>query len=326
MNPSCHRRPCVYLGESLARYAFGEAHPFGPRRHAAFVEAWRARGLDRRTQVQEPVTARREQIEWFHDPDYVRWVEQASQSGRGFLDHGDTPVVPGIFEAAATVVGTVLDAADKILQGVCPQAFVPIAGLHHARRDAAAGFCVFNDCGVAIEALRRRGLRRLAYVDIDAHHGDGVFYAFEEDPELCIVDFHEDGRSLYPGTGAATETGRGAAQGTKRNVPLPSWSGDEAFFEQWPEALAFIAEARPEFILLQCGADGLAGDPLTHLAYSEAVHRRVTSDLVRLAQAHCQGRLLALGGGGYDLDNLGRAWCAVVEALAVHCEEARRPS
>jgi len=202
------------------------------------------------------------------------------------------------------------------MAGECRRAFVPIAGLHHARRDRAAGFCVFNDCGIAIEALRaEHGVRRVAYVDIDAHHGDGVFYAFEDDPELCFADLHEDGRYLYPGTGAADETGRGAAAGTKLNIPMPPDADDGAFREQWQRVEGFVRAARPEFILLQCGADSLAGDPITHLRYSAAAHGHAAARLCRLADECCQGRLLALGGGGYNLGNLASAWTAVVAAM-----------
>jgi acetoin utilization protein AcuC len=240
-------------------------------------------------------------------------------SGLGFLDQGDTPAFVGVYEAAARVVGTTCKAAREIMSGSCQRAFTPIAGLHHARRDHAAGFCVFNDAGVVIELLRREyGLRRIAYVDIDAHHGDGVFYSYEADPDLVFADLHEDGRFLYPGTGAATETGRGEAAGSKLNIPLPMGADDDSFAGVWPAALNFIAAGRPEFILLQCGADSLRGDPITHLAYSAASHQRAAADLCRLADRHCQGRLLAMGGGGYDLDNIGAAWSAVVKAMIAH--------
>jgi acetoin utilization protein AcuC len=240
-----------------------------------------------------------------------------SATGSGFLDLGDTPAFPGVYEAAAYVVGSVLDAIDQVMAGECRHAFVPIAGLHHARRDSAAGFCVFNDCGVAIETLRSvYGLRRVAYVDIDAHHGDGVFYAFESDPELVFVDLHEDGRYLYPGTGAADETGTGAAQGRKRNLPMPMQAGDDDFFAAWDKAEAFVDAHAPEFILLQCGADSIAGDPITHLQYTTAAHAHAAQRLCVLAERHCQGRLLALGGGGYNRDNLAKAWTAVLSELA----------
>jgi acetoin utilization protein AcuC len=196
------------------------------------------------------------------------------------------------------------------------RAFVPIAGLHHAARDHAAGFCVFNDCGVVIEALRQRhGLQRIAYIDIDAHHGDGVFYAFEHDPDVIIADLHESGHSLYPGTGAAEETGTHAALGTKLNIPLAAGADDAVFHEVWPLVIEHVARHEPEFVLLQCGADSVAGDPLTHLQFSPAVHARAATDLARLADTLGHGRLLAMGGGGYDRGNLARAWSGVVAAL-----------
>ncbi len=306
----------VWHGEALARYGFGHGHPFGPDRLDAFWREMARRGLDRRVRVMAPAEAGRAEIERFHTPGYVARVIARSRTGEGYLDYGDTPAFPGVYEAAATVVGSTLDAVRRVASGGLAAGFVPIAGLHHARRDAAAGFCVFNDCGVAIETLRAElGLRRVAYVDIDAHHGDGVYYAFEDDPELFFADIHEDGRYLYPGTGAAEERGRGAAEGTKLNLPLPPYADDEAFLAAWERVEAFLDAARPEFILLQCGADSLAGDPITHLAFSPAAHAHAARRLRALAARHCAGRLVALGGGGYDRPNLAAAWCAVVEAL-----------
>lgn len=307
---------CVYLGESLARYGFGRGHPFGPDRMDAFWRRAVAQGLDKRVCVCEPVSASQEVIERFHHHAYVEQVKRQSSTGEGFLDQGDTPAFRGVFEAAATVVGSTVDAAQRIMDGRCRRAFVPIAGLHHARRDGAAGFCVFNDCGVAIETLRRQfGVRRIAYVDIDAHHGDGVFYAFADDPELIIADLHEDGRFLYPGTGAVGETGLGPAAGTKLNVPMPPDADDKAFQVAWEQAEDFIRQRSPEFILFQCGADSLGGDPITHLRYSSSAHALAARRLCALADSCCDGRLLAMGGGGYDRTNLALAWTAVVEVL-----------
>jgi acetoin utilization protein AcuC len=309
-------RVCVFDDQRLASYNFGEQHPFGPARFDAFNNAFVARGLDTQVKTCEAITATAEQIEWFHDHAYVEGVKLASLAGIGYLDQGDTPVVPGIYEAAALVAGTTLQAIRLIMQGECRRAFNPIGGLHHARRDRAAGFCVFNDCGIAIEALRQEyQVQRIVYVDIDAHHGDGVFYSYEMDPELIIVDLHEDGHFLYPGTGAVTETGQQEAVGTKLNLPMPMGADDAAFEKAWKAVHGFIVDAKPEFVLLQAGADSMRGDPITHMAYSSRVHARVTTDLCKLADQHCEGRLLALGGGGYNLDNIAAAWCAVVQAM-----------
>lgn len=310
-------RAHVFLGDALARYNFGAEHPFGPRRYGAFVDEFTRRNLGARVTVREPAMTDQAHLEWFHQPAYIEKVKAQSISGEGFLDCGDTPAFRGMFEVTSTIVGTALEALDSIMQGRCRRAFIPIAGLHHARRDIAAGFCVFNDCGVLIESLRRAyGVRKVAYVDIDAHHGDGVFYSFEDDSDLCFVDFHEDGNYLYPGTGFADETGQGEAAGTKLNIPMPPGAGDSLFEKLWPQAESFLTAARPEFIILQCGADSLQGDPITHLAYSAATHARVAERLVSIAERFADGRLLVLGGGGYNLENIAQAWCDVVEMLA----------
>lgn len=306
----------VIAGEKLARYGFGEGHPFGPDRHGAFYREFEARGLHRRAEVQETRAATDQELLAFHTAEHVARVRERSATGQGYLDGGDTPAYRGVFEAAAYVVGGTVKAADSIMAGKARRAFVPIAGLHHAARGNAAGFCVFNDCGVAIELLRsRHGLRRIAYVDIDAHHGDGVFYAFESDPQLIFADLHEDGRFLYPGTGSPDETGKGEAAGTKLNIALPPGADDSAFEAHWPRVLAHLERFAPEFILVQCGADSVEGDPITHLRYSPKTHGRAARDLVALAEKLGHGRVLATGGGGYNRGNLAQAWNEVVAGL-----------
>lgn len=306
----------VIAGERLARYGFGDGHPFGPDRHGAFLREFSARALDRKVRVLEPRDATDEELLAFHIPTYLEFVRERSASGQGYLDGGDTPAFRGVYEAAACVVGATLTATQGIMAGEFRRAFVPIAGLHHAARDHAAGFCVFNDCGVAIELLRSRfGLGRVAYIDIDAHHGDGVFYAFESDAGVIFADLHEDGRYLYPGTGSAEETGRGPAAGTKLNLPLPPGADDSVFLELWPRVIAHLERFEPDFLILQCGADSIAGDPLTHLRLTPRAHGHAASELAALAERLGHGRLLALGGGGYDRGNLASAWNAVVESM-----------
>jgi acetoin utilization protein AcuC len=306
----------VYKGEAIARYGFGDPHPFGTDRHDVFHAELATAGLDGKIAYAHPRRASVDDLLLFHTAGHIDHVSRLSAIGQGYLDEGDTPAVPGIFEAASDVVGSVLAAADTIMHGEAKRAFVPIAGLHHAARDRAAGFCVFNDCGVVAEHLRRRhGLKRIAYVDIDAHHGDGMFYGFEDDPDLLFADIHEDGRFLYPGTGGADETGRGGARGTKLNLPLPPGAGDEAFHGAWARIEAYLEAARPEFILFQCGADSLGGDPITHLAFTEEAHAAAATALCRLADKHCAGRIIGTGGGGYNRRNLARAWTRVVEAF-----------
>ena len=306
----------VYKGAELASYGFGDPHPFGLDRHDVFHTELAAAGLDDAIAYADPRRATVDDLLLFHTADYIDKVSRMSAEGRGFLDEGDTPAMPGIFEAASNVVGTAMAAADAIMQGHAKRAFVPIAGLHHAGRGHAAGFCVFNDCGVVVEYLRSRyGLSRVAYVDIDAHHGDGVFYGFEDDPDLIFADIHEDGRFLYPGTGAAEETGKGSARGTKLNIPVAPGADDDDFRAAWRRAEAYLEAARPEFILLQAGADSLEGDPITHLCFSEEAHAEAAAELCRLADKHCEGRIIGTGGGGYNRHNLARAWTRVVQSF-----------
>ena len=306
----------VVAGERLARYGFPDGHPFGLDRHAAFYAEFTARGLDKRVRLVETRAASREELQSFHTPQYVAFVAEKSVSGDGYLDAGDTPAFRGVYEAAADVVGATLLACDEIMAGRVKRAFIPIAGLHHAGRGAAAGFCVFNDCGVAVEMLRRNhGLKRIAYVDIDAHHGDGVFYAFIDDPDLIFADIHEDGRYLYPGTGREDETGLGAAKGAKLNIPVPPGADDAVFAAEWPRVLAHLRKFEPEFILLQAGADSVEGDPITHMRFSPETHTRAARDLAKLADDLGHGRIVGTGGGGYNRINLAQAWTGVVAGL-----------
>jgi acetoin utilization protein AcuC len=309
-------RVCLYAGELLGRYGFPDGHPLGEDRQGAFLREASARGLDREVSILTAARASRAEIERFHTGSYVDRVRNAESRGCEFLDNGDTPVFPGVYEAAAAVVGAGLDGLSRVMTGETRRTFQPIGGLHHARRDGAAGFCVFNDLGVVVETLRAEyGVRRVAYVDIDVHHGDGVFYAYEDDPELIFADVHEDGRYLYPGSGHVHETGTGEASGTKLNIPLEPGAGDQSFLEAWPRVVAHLRQFRPEFFLFQCGADGLDGDPLAHLCYSPQVHAQAARSLCHLAGEYAAGRLMAFGGGGYDRGNLARAWCSVLREL-----------
>ena len=306
----------LYAGDVLGKYGFPDGHPLGIDRQGAFLAEARRSGLDRQVRVIAPCSATSQELERFHTPEHVRWVKDCSERGEGYIDYGDTPAIPGIFEAGATLAGTALDAVERVMSGDAEKTFQPIGGLHHARRERAGGFCVFNDLGVAIDTLRtRHGVQRIGYVDIDVHHGDGVYYPYEDDPDLILADIHEDGAFLYPGTGRASESGRGGAEGTKLNIPLPPGAADREFFAAWERVMAHLRRHRPEILLFQCGADGLAGDPLADLRYSPAVHARAAADLCRLADDMCGGRLLCFGGGGYDLRNLAVAWTAVLGAL-----------
>lgn len=301
----------VYLDEKLANYGFGPDHPFNNARYAAFRDAFLQKHLDERVAILQGYSATVDELSRFHEYEYIDFVKKMSTAGYGLLDTGDTPAFLGVFEAAAQVVGCTLHATHEIAKGLIKRAFIPIAGLHHAGRDHAAGFCVFNDIGVAIETLRSSyQIKTIAYVDIDVHHGDGVFYAFENDPNLIFADIHEEG--IYPGSGQADEQGKGKAKGRKLNIPLAPFSGDDVFLNAFKRVIQFIEMHQPEFIIFQCGADSIANDLLGGLRYSTNAHAYAAKRLRALADTFAKGRMLALGGGGYNLKNIAEAWTAVV--------------
>ncbi|MDQ3847924.1 MAG: acetoin utilization protein AcuC [Thermoproteota archaeon] len=315
-------KTAVFYGEALAKYGFGGSHPFGTDRLDAFWKKLQTESIGN-IAPEEPVMASYQDLVLFHDSSYIELVKVASKHGGVSLDRGDTPAFKGAFEASLYVVGSTLAALDMVVEGKdkkgrkVDHAFNPIGGLHHARRDSAGGFCIFNDIGVAIQVAREKyRLERIAYIDIDAHHGDGVFYEFEDDPLTFVADIHEDGRYLYPGTGSSTEIGKDAAVNTKLNIPLEPGASDLDFIQAFGKIEHFVDNVKPQLIILQCGADGIAGDPITHLQYTSKAHMYAANSIHMLAHEHCKGRLIALGGGGYNRANIGTAWTEVVRSLA----------
>lgn len=311
----------VSFGQESLLYSFPTGNPMNASRLTPFAEFLEengsTKGADRMFRLVSPVAGTERDLLLFHTQAYVDRVKEASATGTGLLDMGDTPAFEGVFEASLYPVGNTLHGLRMIMDGKVDHFFNPVGGLHHASPDEARGFCVFNDSVIAIsKALSDFKLRSVAYVDIDAHHGDGVYYEFEPDPRVIIGDIHEDGRYLYPGTGGDEETGTGFGAGTKLNVGLAPGSGDAQFFEAFAKVEEFLRRTKPEMIFFQCGADGLAGDPITDLRYTPTVHSYATMRLHRLAHEMCDGRILAMGGGGYNPDNVWAAWSAVVKELS----------
>jgi acetoin utilization protein AcuC len=310
----------VIIGKELSKYSFGEKHPLNSGRLDAF---WSKIGqLDSidtgNLKLLSPALANERIVSSFHDKNYINFVKKSSITGSGYLDSGDTPSFIGVFEASLYVIGSTLLALDTVINktnGIV-HAFNPIGGLHHARRNAAGGFCVFNDIGIAIMYARKRyNIKKILYVDIDAHHGDGVYYEFEQDPDVILADIHEDGSFLYPGTGFESEKGLGPGKGTKLNLALHPGATDRDFLSAFMKIENFIDSMKFELIIFQCGADGLSGDPLTHLRYSEKSHEYAAQVLHRFAHERSHGRIIGLGGGGYNTQNLANAWNKVVEVF-----------
>ncbi|MCX8189382.1 MAG: acetoin utilization protein AcuC [Nitrososphaeria archaeon] len=310
----------VAYGDALLEYSFGIDHPMNFYRIKHFYKVFEKTFIESSKMDEilliQPVIADESIIHLFHTKEYVDFVKKASVSGYGYLDYGDTPAFKGVFEASSYVVGTTIECAEQIIKGNVRFAFNPMGGLHHARRDSAAGFCVFNDIGVLIEYLRKKySIKRFLYVDVDAHHGDGVFYEFYNDKDVLIVDVHENPRTLYPGTGYEDEVGEGEAVGTKMNIVLAAGSDDTIFYKKFDKIKDFIMNSSPDFIILQSGGDALKGDPITHLRLTPKVHYDVALLLKEYAKSvGCLGPL-ALGGGGYNNISTSQGWINVINAF-----------
>jgi acetoin utilization protein AcuC len=304
----------VYYGPEIQRYYFGQRHPFNQRRVELSVELMRACGVfDTSGNTLRPLRqASVEEALLFHSPRYMSFLERASERGEGYLDCGDTPAFPGCLDAALWGVGGTLAALEAVMEGE-GHAYAVGGGYHHAHRESASGFCILNDAAIAFELARSRyGVRSALYLDIDVHHGDGVFYGFVSDPWLLDVDLHQDGRTLFPGTGFEWETGGGDAAGLKLNLPFPPGAADDSALLAWREAAEPAIRAfRPELIIMQCGADAHGGDPLASLEWTTGPYLEIARSVHALSHELCEGRLLLLGGGGYNPANVCLAWTAI---------------
>ncbi len=307
----------LFMDDLLFKYGFPN-HPLTPLRYFYFKEFLRDYGIasEEDLDILGSSTADESLLSLFHTMPYIMRVKDFSERGYGLLDRGDTPAYKGVFEIASSSVYATVEAVKKAVAGEYSFTVNLAGGWHHAMRDRAGGFCVFNDIGVAIEYLKMWKARvfPILYIDIDAHHGDGVYYSFEEDPYVYIFDIHEDGRYLYPGTGFSHEVGRGLAKGTKKNIPLPPYSGDDELLRYIEMACEFARNINPGIIILQGGLDGLAGDPLTHLNYTVDGYinsvRRILEAAVDLGIG-----LVFLGGGGYQARVVARTWIDVIKLM-----------
>jgi acetoin utilization protein AcuC len=289
--------------ERYLAYDFGD-HPLNPVRLDLTIRLARELGVLERLDVRPPVAADEQQLLTVHDADYVAAVRTASAEP-GFTGYGlgtdDDPVFPGMYDAAALVAGGSAEAARRLWSGEVDHAVNIAGGLHHAMRGYASGFCVFNDVVLAIRTLLAAGARKVAYVDVDVHHGDGVQAAFYDDPRVLTVSLHQDPRTLFPGTGLPTETGRGAGEGTAVNVALPPGTGDAGWLRAFRAVGPSVVRAfGPDVLVTQCGCDTHHEDPLANLELTVDGQRTAIAELHRLAH-DVGGRWLAFGGGGYGL-------------------------
>lgn len=248
----------------------------------------------------------------FHSRNYIDFLRERSRIGTGYLDRFDTPAFPGCLDAALWLAGSTMAAMQEVLEHNA-HAFSVGGGLHHGHRDRASGFCILNDIAIALcHARKSYGLNKAAYIDIDVHHGDGIFYGFYGEDWLLNLDVHQDGYTLFPGTGFVLETGGGAAAGLKLNLPLPPRACDDSALAFWREvAEPAIRSFEPELIVIQCGADAHYNDPLAHIRWSTTPYFETARSVHELAHDLCDGRLLMVGGGGYNPCNACLCWAGM---------------
>jgi acetoin utilization protein AcuC len=314
----------VYSPEIVA-YDHGPDHPLKPVRVMLTRELVAAYGLLGGDGVAEvpPHVATDEELRLVHTEPYLDAVKRAGAGEPGDwwrfgLGPGDNPIFPRMHEASARVAGGSLVAAEQVLEGTAEHAFNPAGGLHHAMPDRASGFCVYDDPAIAIAWLLERGVERIAYVDVDVHHGDGPQAIFYEDPRVLTISIHESGRYLFPGTGFVDERGAGEAEGTKVNVPLPPYTDDDGWLSAFREIVPdVVTEWRPDVLVTQLGCDTHHTDPLAHLALSTRAYREAGRILHGLAHDAAGGRWMATGGGGYQWARVvPRAWTIYFAEMA----------
>ena len=311
-------KTALVYSDEWRRFDYGPEHPLRMERLGLTWRLMEGYGLTAlpRAKVLTPGPASVEAIRRFHTREYVEvlrgasagdWLPHAARYGLG---PGDNPIFPGLWDAAELVAGGSLLAAQVVADGEATRAFHFAGGLHHAMPDRASGFCYVNDAVLAIMRLRERGWR-VAYVDIDAHHGDGVQFAFYGDPNVLTISTHERGDRLFPGTGFVAEMGEGEGRGFSVNLPLQPFTDDAVFAEAFEAVVPPILTAfKPDALVLQLGIDSHRTDPLTHLALTVQGFTAAVRRLLPLAP-----RVVALGGGGYDLPNVARAWTAAWAAM-----------
>ncbi|HKZ55941.1 MAG TPA: acetoin utilization protein AcuC [Anaerolineales bacterium] len=325
------RKACLLVSPAMWERGHGPDHPLKPerlRRTFELLEEYGALSAPDVEVLPLPL-ASDEDLALFHSDDYIQTVKRLSAGGAGDsgeaptslvgalavpgqggpaawahgFGNGDNPVFSGMFETEALKVGGSLLAAQRLHGGACDVAFNFSGGMHHAAPAAASGFCVFNDAAVAIHWLLRQGLRA-AYVDIDVHHGDGVQWAFYDTDRALTISLHQDGRTLFPGTGFINETGRGAGEGFSVNLPLPPQTDDESYLWAFEQVVPPLLERfQPDVVVTQLGVDTHFQDPLANLALTTHGHEALFRAFDRLAP-----KWLALGGGGYALDVVPRSW------------------
>ncbi|MBB2483518.1 acetoin utilization protein AcuC [Bacillus sp. APMAM] len=306
----------IYSNELLS-YRFSNNHPFNQMRIKLTLDLLKEMKAITSTDIVAPRVATDEELSLNHEPSYINAVKNAGNNqltlelAESFgLGTEDTPIFANMHHASALSVGGTLTAVDEVMSGNYLHALHLGGGLHHGFRGKASGFCVYNDCSVALKYLQEKYNARVLYIDTDAHHGDGVQWSFYDDENICTISIHETGRYLFPGTGNVNEWGTGKGYGYSFNIPLDAFTEDESWLECYITAVKEIAEYfKPDIILTQNGADAHYFDPLTHLSATMNIYREIPKLAHELAHKYCSGKWIAVGGGGYDIWRVvPRAW------------------
>jgi acetoin utilization protein AcuC len=310
----------LVYGDALMKHHLSDQHPLQPIRVQLAVELIRSTGLIEHAHLLPPRAATIDELALVHSPEYIDLVRKLSDPAQrrdvspeaieaaGFAS-ADNPISNELHEGTALVAGASVVAADQIQSGAALHVFSPSGGLHHAHRDRASGFCTYNDAAIACMWLKQRG-HRVAYIDVDVHHGDGVEEIFQSDPDVLTISLHESGQWLFPGTGFPQECGVGRGRGSAANLPFVPYTWDEPWLHAFDRVVpALLRRFQPTVLVTQDGCDTHYLDPLAHLAATTRIWPHVGRVFHELAHELCDGRWLALGGGGYAIrEVVPRAW------------------
>jgi acetoin utilization protein AcuC len=310
---------CVVFDKTLTDYDFGPSHPMSPARvdltMALAEELGVVGGPDSALRTVAAPLASDDLLASVHSEELIEAVKAKSRDPRGVDElHGlgtdDNPTFEGMHHAAAHVVGATVEAADQVWSGRSLHAANITGGLHHAMPGKASGFCVYNDAAVAISWLLAEGAERVAYVDVDVHHGDGVEKVFYDDPRVLTISLHETGQMLFPGSGFPADSGGRGAEGSAVNVALPPGTADAGWLRAFHAVVPpLLREFRPEILVSQSGCDSHVEDPLAHLMLTVDGQRASYLALHDLAHEVCDGKWVVTGGGGYAIvEVVPRSW------------------
>ena len=325
----------LVYGDELMKHHLSDTHPLQPIRVKLTMELISSTGLIEHCHLVPPRSATDEELGLVHSPEYIDLVKQLSDPRQrakvprqriiesGF-DSADNPISGELHEGTALVAGATMVAAEAVASGAALHAFSPSGGLHHAHRSRASGFCTYDDPAIACQWLKQHG-HRVAYVDVDVHHGDGVEEIFYNDPDVLTISLHESGRYLFPGTGFPQDAGAGKGKGGAANLPFIPFTWDEPWLEGFDRVVPkLLRKFKPTVLVTQDGCDTHYLDPLAHLAGTTRIWPHVGRVFHELAHELCEGRWVALGGGGYAVrEVVPRAWTIFFAEMVEKPELAR---